>query len=640
MRANKHMLAIYICLFSYISSYTQTKNIDSLKQVIAHNKTSRERLSAIFVLAEQNINADSLLPYIKLAERMNATTGNASIQDSIAYSYASYYARKNLTDSALSMLDPLIAKYKSGNQNRPFYLGILFYRAKILDRANQYSKSLVQLFDVLEEADKQQDTLIQIQAKTGMGWVQMEMEQYKEALKWLIQALHTSTNNNYYKNYGALYSNLASVYNALNQQDSAFYYIDIAIRDARKNENLLFLATALSIEAKILSDNKKPQQAEAALNEVLEIRKKLNDPFYIVYDMSNLAGYYAKNQQADKGIALCKEGIALAKQYQLSSQLLLMYQALAENYRAAGAQKEYGSTLEYIIALKDSFNNINASKMLIEMEAKNDAQKKEKTILDQKLNLTVKNYWLVGSATFCIMAITIVWLFFKNYQRRQQTKLQLVLLEEKRIASESIMQAEEQERKRIAADLHDNIGAYASAISASIEQITEKGIENSNEALITVRQHSREIISSLRDTIWVLKKESISLTEISDRLKDYLNKLRPSYPQISINIIETINTDRKISSRDALNIFRIVQEAVHNALKHSEASQISVQISSNQVIEMKISDNGTGMDEKQALHKGNGLINMRTRAAEAGFEFTLISEKTTGTRICLNESIL
>ncbi|HMC98902.1 MAG TPA: ATP-binding protein, partial [Ferruginibacter sp.] len=472
-----------------------------------------------------------------------------------------------------------------------------------------------------------------IQAKTGIGWVLMEMEQYSEALQWLYKALNTSADKKFYKNYGALYSNIASTYNSLGKTDSAQAYINIAIKDARENENFLFLATALSMQAKIFIASKQPQKAEAPLNEIVEIRKKLNDPFYTVYDMSSLASYYANNNQPAKGIELCKEGISLAKRSGLSSQLLMIYHALAENYKAAGNTAEYSKTLEDIIALKDSFNNINSSKLLADMQSASDAVKSEKTIAEQKLNLTKKNYWLFGSAIFAILAGIIVWLGFKNYRRKQRVKMQMALEEEKRIAAQSIIDAEEHERKRIAADLHDNIGAYATAIRADVEKITDKGFEQ-NSSLQNLQQHSQEIIDSLRDTIWVLNKEHITITGISDRIKNYISKLRPTYDNIQFHINETIKNDLRISSQHALNIFRIVQEAIHNALKHGEAANINIDISSGEAISIQVKDDGKGMAPSDST-EGNGLLNMKARAKEIGMQLSIVSNANEGTTLLL-----
>lgn len=88
----------------------------------------------------------------------------------------------------------------------------------------------------------------------------------------------------------------------------------------------------------------------------------------------------------------------------------MIYQALADNYKAAGLKDEYGVTLEKILRLKDSFNSINSSKMLADLQANREAVRQEKLISEQKLNLTLKNYWLAGTILFTLMAATIEYL--------------------------------------------------------------------------------------------------------------------------------------------------------------------------------------------------------------------------------------
>jgi signal transduction histidine kinase len=610
----------------------QTKYIDSLRRQIDKTTNAKEKLNLILLLSGEAINSDTLLPYVVIANSIANSSKNESDRRDAAFVHAYYYIRKNYVDSSLIVIDGLMQKNK--NQDDKDYLGLLFFKTKILDRGNRYTESLTELYKVIEAAELLKDTVSLIHAKTGIGWVQMEMEQYPEALQWLLKALHTSTNKTFYKNYSALYSNLAFTYKALGKADSAVWYINIAIEDARQNNNLLFLATALSMQAKIFVETKQLSLAEAPLHEVLEIRKKLNDPFYTVYDMSSLASYYAQNKQTDKGIALCKEGIELAKKNGLSSQLLMIYRSLSENYKAAGKIEEYSITLELIISIKDSFNSLNSSKLLADMQSASEARKKEKTITEQKLNLTIKNYWLFGSALFALMAGMIVWLGFKNYSRKQQLKMELALAEEKRIASRSILEAEEQERKRIAADLHDNIGAYASAIRADVENLTGNRFENNGQSLQNLQQHSQEIINSLRDTIWVLNKDHITITGISDRIKNYVSKLQPTYGHIQFHITEEIKNDVRISSQHALNIFRIVQEAIHNALKHSGAGNISISINSNEAILLNINDDGKGMEEINTT-EGNGLLNMQARAREMGMMLSITSKTNDGTSLFL-----
>ncbi len=368
---------ILLVLFSAVVNQltAQTAAIDSLRHAIKASASDKEKLSGIIELGEQPINADTLLPYVLLAEKIASRTKEKTDSQRASYSRAVFYIRKNITDSALAIVEPMLVSLKADRNQQSFYLKLLFFRAKILDRGNQFTKALSQLVEVVQTAELLKDTAVQIQAKTGIGWVQMEMGQYEDALQWFYIAMQTSDDQKFYRNYGALYSNIASAHNSLGNVDSAMHYINIAIKDARENSNLIFLATALSVQAKIFTDSKQPRLAEAPLHEVLEIRKKLNDPFYIVFDMSSLASYYAKNGQASKGIALCKEGILIAKQSGLSSQLLMIYRALAENYKAAGNINEYSHTLEYMIALKDSFNSLNSSKQIAEMRGTAEAHR-------------------------------------------------------------------------------------------------------------------------------------------------------------------------------------------------------------------------------------------------------------------------
>lgn len=635
----RSILLIYLLLFGIQEAAleAQTPVIDSLRRAIHQSASDKVKLAAVQELAEQPINPDSLLPYVILAENIASRTKSVTDAELAAYTRAGYYVRKNVTDSALAIVDKLLPKVKLDPNRQAFYLRLLFFKAKIYDRANQFTKSLTQLVEVVQMAELLNDTIVQIQAKTGIGWVQMEMGQYEEALQWFYQAQNASSDKKFYKNYGALYSNTASAYNYLGKTDSAMYYINIAVKDARENNNLVFLATALSIQARILSGSSEPQLAEAPLNEVLEIRKKINDPFYIVFDMSNLASYYAKNNQTQKGIALCKEGIQIAKQSGLSSQLLTIYQALAENYKAAGNTLEYSNTLEYVIALKDSFNSLNASKQISEMIAASEAQKRRNQIMEQEWRLTKQNYWLFGSIVFIIMAGVIGWLVFSNYRRKQQLRMQLALEEEKRLSAQAVINAEEHERKRIAADLHDNLGAYAASIASNLEHLSFKNVtEQVALPLQELRTNSQAMVSQLGDTIWALKKDALSLTAISDRLKVFVQRIQPSYPTITVDVIEKIDTDFLLPPSQAFHLFQTSQEAIINALKHSGGKKISVTIESGTGWSIHISDNGRGMGQANAsTGGGNGLVNMQNRAREGGWSINWISNESGGTTVIM-----
>ncbi len=316
---------------------------------------------------------------------------------------------------------------------------------------------------------------------------------------------------------------------------------------------------------------------------------------------------------------------------------MFLYSSLAENYKVVNDGQNYAKTLEKIIELKDHVLQKNSVQSISEIQTKYEAEKNEKIIALQKLDLVTKNYWLYGSSIFALLTTIIFWLIFKNYRRKQNQKMQAALEEEKRIAAKSIIDAEEQERKRIAADLHDNIGAYATAIRADVEKINDNGIENSAGFLQNLQQNSAEIIGSLRDTIWVLNKENLTITSISDRLKNYVNKLQPSYENINIQINEEIENDRKVSSQNALNIFRIMQEAIHNVLKHSKANNLDINILSKEYLNISVIDNGIGLNQNNII-RGEGINNMQMRAKEIGLDFSINSNQNNGTTLVLNSN--
>ena len=223
-------------------------------------------------------------------------------------------------------------------------------------------------------------------------------------------------------------------------------------------------------------------------------------------------------------------------------------------------------------------------------------------------------------------------MLFRNYRQRQKNLFERIRHEEKRIALNAVVEAEENQRKRIAADLHDNMGAYASAIIANVDEVMDTRAADT-QVLLSLRGNASEIMSSLRETIWALNNEKIALTGICDRFKNYLKKFSTAFPQVSVEIEEEIEEDIQFTAVQALHIFRILQEAVTNAVKHSNGNLVRVVFLSQQKFCITIEDNGTGIQEPY-VNKGNGMANMKSRAKESGLNFK-IDKKEKGTRITL-----
>ena len=200
-----------------------------------------------------------------------------------------------------------------------------------------------------------------------------------------------------------------------------------------------------------------------------------------------------------------------------------------------------------------------------------------------------------------------------------------------------VQQQLEDERRRISRDLHDNIGAYTSALMANVEKMKAKS--GLDDDLSKMQNNAEQILSSLRETIWVLNNKEISVADFSDGFKNHCSKLLRNFEHISFEAEENITENRTLSASRAIHLNRILQEALQNMIRHSAATSIRFSISSTDALRMGLSDNGKGFDP-MLVKRGNGLDNMEWRAHEAGMRLHLESEPGKGSRIILEDEML
>lgn len=614
-----------LILLSGLFCFGQTRLVDSMRKIIIRTKDPLTKYNAIVQLCGGggNITSDTLYYYLKMGEQLKPQLNIDTVSARLAYLRCVYYTRISKNDSAMQLINKYIGMFKNNPDRIRFYIDFLMLRARILDRGNNYTATLNQLYDVLKLATQYNDTLNLLAAQTGIGWVQMEMEQYKESLTWFYRSLNLIDKTPFAIHYSALYSNIAAAYNKLGKNDSAEYYINRAILYGRETEMFTFLATSLNIAADIFIDTKQNDKAEAALKEAIETRKKVSDPFYVVYDMSRLANWYAHNGKTAEGIELAKKGIEQARQWGLSSQEQLMYRALAECYKVSGDNQQYSETLEKIIALKDSFSVINSSKLLIELQNDFERQKQENVIMQQKFTLARQNYLLYGSLVILLLVVGIAYLFFRDYRRRQLAKEQQLV---------------ETEKKRIAADLHDNLGAYANAVLYNTELLQLENDSGARQNLMNdLKYASKDIIISLRETIWALKKDHYTAEDCLLRIRNFIQPFTRYYPHIQFSVEGTAPVMELNGSR-ALHLVRMVQESVNNAIKHADARHILVKSTWDEKgWRLQVSDDGKGFSKDVVISgsEQNGLANLKERAAAANIDLQIESQSQTGTSIRL-----
>lgn len=190
------------------------------------------------------------------------------------------------------------------------------------------------------------------------------------------------------------------------------------------------------------------------------------------------------------------------------------------------------------------------------------------------------------------------------------------------------------ERMRISRELHDNIGAQMATVKRNISFITSQR-ENLSQKQIMKKMEDLESISTqinqeLRDTIWVTQHEFISLTDFITRLKNYVFQTLGPESDCRVHYIEQFESNLLLGPFLALNLHRICQETINNAIKHSRCSEIRIVFEGNaNSLKITLTDNGTGY-ETDTIHAGYGLQNIRHRASLIGAELQFNRLNTSG----------
>ncbi|WP_207491622.1 tetratricopeptide repeat-containing sensor histidine kinase [Aridibaculum aurantiacum] len=627
-----HLCLLLLCFPCLVTG--QTNKLYNLKQQLASATTDEQRLQFLFAIGEQrySLSTDTLCSYASEAKAISNKLKNPIHAAWSDYYSANCFVKRGKLDTALAVCNQHIPRLEKMKDGIAPLCKLIALRAQVHIKSNRYKEGLEDCYQLLAIAEKNNDTLNQVIAKTGIGWVYMEMAQPAQGLRWFFKAMHTSNNPAIHQKSANIYSNIAAVYIDLGKLDSAALFIDKAIDLARRDENLFFLSNSLNIYANILIAKKQAHLAEAPLQEAIALREKVGDPYYIVSDLSQLAIFYANHNQPAKGIETSKKGIDIASKYNLLAKLPYLHHALAQNYKAAGDHVRYAETLERIITLKDSVYQVNSETELAALRLKYDQQKQENIIIQQKLDINQKNMVLYGTLIIVFFAVIISAILLNNYKKKQKLVLENVKEQEKQKAEEAVRIAEEKERRRISADLHDNLGAYASAIAANVDELLLPHGQVDVSVIDSIKNNADEIMQSLRETIWVLNKNNIRITSVSDRFKSFVGRLRDAYPEFHVQFVEEIDNDVPLSPEYALNMLRIMQEAFHNAIKHSNGDQITICITSNEKISVAITDNGVGFSTLATNH-GNGMTNMQKRASANGWQLIIKSKQPKGTAV-------
>jgi signal transduction histidine kinase len=632
----KLLSALYVILIAAFSdkAVAQTNMIELLKRSVESAETPVQKMDAVMALCDQDhsLNIDTLFHYADMA-RLLAGNLHDDKKAVLARTFMEkWLGRRTLYDSAMHMCDKDM-KRLDYRKDGDVYARVMMEKLYDLVRTSRHKEALDQSYHFLEQAETLQDTSSQIYCKFIIGSVYRNLQQTDIALDWFLKGNQTAPGESWEetKNRFRLFFLIGQMYNwrandaALSSthiQDSLLSeeFTHRAIRDSRRFEDLTILANSLGLED--ANNNSKKEIVFSNIQETQKIFLELNDTLSLQNIMFQFCDYYNMVNQPQKSVALCLKNAPLFRTAN-SGQMLDYFDKLGESYMKMGNYRDFSQTLVREMQYKDSIYNINSEHDLADLNAKYEDQKKENIIIQQKLDITSKqNTLLIISLVAGLLLIFMVFLY-RFYSRRQKLQRQQ--------EAAAVASAEEAERKRISADLHDNIGAYAAAAASTIATILPEDAE-SRSNLGQLKNNVQDMITQLNDSIWALNRKEVQLTAISDRFKVFIQKLELAYPSVEITLQEQIEEDLLLSPTQALHLFRIMQEGLNNALRHSQCMAIQVDIlSDRESMHISITDNGIGMGG--SVSRGNGINKLKMRALESGWQVDWLPGEVGGTRL-------
>ncbi len=500
--------------------------------------------------------------------------------------------------------------------------------------------------EALKAAETVQDTNRIAYALGDIGIVFHDMEDYPNGVEYakrgfdLLQNYHDPDP----RTQGFVTNSLAINFDDWDKPDSALYYHYENLKLLSVVDSATMTNTFNNIGNTLLKQ-KNFGEAEKWIKVSLKYNYIRDEPYKMAANYTNLANISYNLNNFSKAEVMLDS----AKKYvDLSGSREKVRDYLWEQYRFQKRKGDLTTAMAYLedySELKDSIFKEERVQTIGELQTKYEVSQKETELAQSRAELAESDLMVKNrnNQLLLLLILTLIVLgiaFFIFYRQKnktlhleQEAKLQAILAEQE--TQKRLLE----QRNRISSDLHDNIGAQLTFIVSSLDNLKFVDLpkEKFNSKLDQVSAFTVETVNELRDTIWAMNKESISVEDLEVRLNTLISKAQTSCPNIDfeLQVDEGLSREKELNSMEGVNYYRIAQEALNNAVKHSKASKIWIELASeNSHVKLSVKDNGQGISEKES--KGNGMHTMKNRAERIGRKLTLASEPKLGTQVCIS----
>jgi signal transduction histidine kinase len=613
---------------------------DSLLQVLSISKEDTNKVLTLITTGqyvEYNNLEEAKNYYVQaklLSEKLNYTLG-------LLKYYSNYTAILNMQskfDSSLLLNQKGLQLAIDFGKEERYIVSMQQNLSVSYSYLNDYENALKYLLPSIDYFKKTNNDAMLSTTYDNIGIIYRGTKQYDKAVAYHKKALDIARKTNNMYTVASVLSNLGNVYTDLRKYDSAIVVMNESLLIGKKENFEYIISTVTGNIGNVLIKEGRYDSLNYYCTEGLSLAEKIGDSLSMVNNIYGLAVYSFFKKDFKKSEEFAKTGFAMAQERNFAEPSQLFADILSELAVVKGDLKNYDYYNRLSIELAENFFNEQMQKNVQVLDKKYDTEKKEKQLILQQVTINKKNilnYILIGS----IAALLIIsLLFYRTYtQKRKIQEQKIAELEKEKLlsATQSLLKGQEDERSRMAKDLHDGLGGLLSGVKLQL------GAMKGN--LILSEEHGRtfnnalskldESINEMRRVAHNMMPEALMKLGLQQALQDYCDGLSANQ-SFKING-EFYGLEKRLEPSVEIVVYRIVQELLNNAVKHSGATTILAQVMrQDNNLSITVEDNGKGFDTATTdFTKGAGLANVQSRVDYLKGQLDIKAEPGNGTSV-------
>ena len=653
------MIFISILLLSALVIKAQQNNRDSLLQLLATAKEDTNKVWLYLKLSKATQSTDIAKAHLftdqayTLSDKLNFNKGRLK---SIIRNTALFRATGNV-DSVFESNKRFLALARQVKDTLNIAIGYLNISESYSDlgdpeKAIELSLQGLAVIESIGAQDLKQDAYDNLQR---LYFTRLE---YDKSIEYGMKSVEIARALNVPQRISSSLLNLSIVYTSTKEFDKAIAASKESVTIGRATGDDRVVAYALSNLCEVYL---KLNNIPTALNYVLEslsLAKKVGDRDMEANALTGLAMCYLQQKEYSRALDYATQSIKLREEMGDINGKINATKVLSDIAFATGDPAK-GYAYELVCDEYDQkHTNQVLSKQSSDLEKKYETAKKEKEIIQlqkdkeiQSLSLKQKstlNYFLLGS----LAALLIVgFLGYRNFRHRQllskqqdelrQQEIRELQKDRQLVAVDSMLKGQEEERSRLAKDLHDGLGGLLSGVKFSLSNMKDNLVITPDN--MTVFERSLDMldtsIKELRRVAHNMMPEMLTKFGLDEALKEYCNTINTTN-LLSIKY-QSVGMNVRIDKSAEIIIYRIIQELLNNTMKHAAATEAFVQlIREENRLSVVVEDNGKGFDiSLMENNKGAGLANVRSRVDYLKGQLDIHAEPGKGTLVNIEFNI-